>query len=113
MQPDGHVILEEGDGNVLAFDVSPEGSFLPPVGYPFTGPLALATDDLDGDGHLDLAIPLEVDGEVAVMLGDGQKHGLALVKCGNIVLKRTLDARIAHGELHFKPCLFPRGGQIR
>ena len=39
-----------------------------PVG---TGPVDLALQDLDGDGHCDIVVVDEVDGYVSVLMGNG------------------------------------------
>jgi RHS repeat-associated protein len=71
VQPDGSVLLSEGDGTARVFDVQAPGEFLDPVGYPAAGPLAGVLDDLDGDGNLDMAIPSTGTGDVELLFGDG------------------------------------------
>jgi hypothetical protein len=49
-----------------------DGTFQAPVSYyPGVGPLSIKVGDLNGDGHLDLALTHRLTGAVSVLLGNG------------------------------------------
>jgi hypothetical protein len=57
------ILLGDGRGNFTAAALSPI-----PVG---NGPYSIATDDFNGDRHLDLAVVNSADNTVSILLGDG------------------------------------------
>ena len=70
-------VFGDGQANVLVFLDNGDGTFqTPPEGYvsdppEFAGASAITTADFDGDGNLDLAATNSNNGNLSILLGNG------------------------------------------
>ncbi|MCH7679709.1 VCBS repeat-containing protein, partial [candidate division KSB1 bacterium] len=74
LQPNGDVLITEGDGSALVFTQATPGTgtFSGPTNFPVgNGPASVAVGDFDGDTILDLAVATVFPDRVSILLGDG------------------------------------------